>query len=121
MLRQVGRVRILGIVLVTLAAAACRQGATGSRAHRPGTDGAATGTPAPGTATAGTTEPPPPCGGVGTPWNGRAEGCAYEHESCCYADAETACKVAACAPEHCTVLETYPAQIRCDAPEAPPS
>jgi hypothetical protein len=105
-------------VIAAFALGACKHGTDGPRPRRPGhrdRGEAKTTDPPPQVATP---DPPAPCGGVGTPWDGKPQGCTYEHEGCCYADAETACKMAECAPEHCTVLETYPAQIACDPPDA---
>ncbi len=56
---------------------------------------------------------PPPCADAGVPWDGRPSGCAYEHERCCYPDAESACAAARCPAASCDVLESYPAQVRC--------
>jgi hypothetical protein len=61
---------------------------------------------------------PPPCNGVGRIWDGRPEGCAYEHDSCCYDDAEAACAAAGCEAAACTVLESHPAAVRCRGAEA---
>lgn len=113
--------RLVALALVLTTLAACKQGTGASRPHRPGgRDRGGTTTPPDKFDDNAKAELPPaaPCGGVGTPWDGKPEGCTYEHDGCCYADAETACKAAACAAEHCTVLETYPAQIACDVPDA---
>jgi hypothetical protein len=109
------RARTLLPLLAVLALAGCRQGTRPSRAHGPAQENPA-GSTAGGATGGAKVAPPVPCGGVGTPWDGHPQGCAYELEGCCYVDAETACKVAACPPERCQVLESYPAQIACDPP-----
>ncbi len=57
---------------------------------------------------------PDPCSEGGQPWDGKATGCSYEHDGCCYTSAAQACAAAGCADEHCIVMESYPAQISCD-------
>jgi hypothetical protein len=65
-------------------------------------------------------EPPPPnpgpCAVDGRLWDGKPQDCSYEHAGCCYGSATTACAAAGCAEGKCQVLESYPAQIRCEAP-----
>ncbi|MEM7153832.1 MAG: hypothetical protein AAF799_13370 [Myxococcota bacterium] len=53
------------------------------------------------------------CGEGGQPWDGKAQGCSYEHDGCCYASAGAACAAAGCGEGKCIVLESYPAQIAC--------
>lgn len=99
------------IVLVLVILAACRRSETSPPA---GSDGKTPGTGTPGASSAGggATEPVERCAG-GVEWNGKPEGCAYEVDGCCYADAEAACAASKCASEACEILETYPAQVRC--------
>ncbi|MCX4246367.1 hypothetical protein [Paraliomyxa miuraensis] len=63
-------------------------------------------------------EPPPPapapCAG-GRLWDGKPVDCSYEHGGCCYDSPANACKAAGCAEGRCAVLESYPAQVRCEA------
>jgi hypothetical protein len=75
-------------------------------------------------------EPPPPtpgpCADGGRLWDGKPEDCSYEHAGCCYGSAAAACAAAGCSEGQCQVLESYPAQLRCEArdradvPSAPP-
>jgi hypothetical protein len=110
MLRDVMRRFAIALVLLV----GCRRGETSSPANGDGTKPATTaGGDAPGAS--GDAPPAERCAG-GTEWNGKPEGCAYEVDGCCYADAETACAAAKCANEACEILETYPAQVRCRAP-----
>lgn len=63
--------------------------------------------------------PPPapgPCAEDGRLWDGKPQACSYEHAGCCYGSAATACAAAGCAEQQCRVLESYPAQIRCETP-----
>lgn len=64
------------------------------------------------------TEPPPPapgeCAEGGRLWDGKPKDCSYEVAGCCYDSAQNACAAAGCGAEQCLVLESYPAQIRCD-------
>jgi len=55
------------------------------------------------------------CASLGRPWDGKPKDCPYEHEGCCYDAAEAACAAAGCAGPQCVVMESYPAQVRCDA------
>jgi hypothetical protein len=65
------------------------------------------------------TEPPPPapgpCATGGRLWDGKPVDCSYEHAGCCYGTAAAACAAAGCDEGQCQVLESYPAQIRCEA------
>lgn len=54
------------------------------------------------------------CAATGRPWDGKPQDCPYEHAGCCYDVAESACAAAGCAGPQCIVLESYPAQVRCD-------
>jgi hypothetical protein len=110
--------KCVAIAIAAMALSACKPGTSGSRPHRPGHRDRGHAAPDEPTTPVAKPEPAPPCGGIGVPWDGKPQGCTYEYEGCCYADAETACKMASCAPEHCTVLETYPAQIACDTLDA---
>jgi hypothetical protein len=56
----------------------------------------------------------PECAGGGRPWDGKPKDCAYEHGKCCYTEAEQACAAAGCTAGKCIVMETYPAQVRCE-------
>ena len=40
--------------------------------------------------------------------------CPYRVADLCYDTPEAACAAAGCAPDGCQILESYPAQIRCD-------
>ncbi|MBX7082977.1 MAG: hypothetical protein K1X88_27475 [Nannocystaceae bacterium] len=108
--------RLVALAALTLALA-CR-GATHPRAHpgqgEGGEPAATTGEGERG-ADVGARPKPPPCAEAGVPWDGRPSGCAYEHERCCYPDAESACAAARCPAAACDVLESYPAQVRCRA------
>jgi hypothetical protein len=44
---------------------------------------------------------------------GIPEDCPFRVGDLCYDDAESACAAAGCAAASCTVLESYPAQVRC--------
>ena len=97
---------------------ACKSG--GSSAP-PKSDTPADGTTAPaGTAqdgdaaTAGKGGTTSKCKATGRPWDGKPQGCAYEHDGCCYDAAEAACAAAGCEGPKCIVMESYPAQVRCD-------
>lgn len=62
--------------------------------------------------------PPPapgPCAEGGRLWDGKPVDCSYEHAGCCYGSAAAACAAAGCSEGQCSVLESYPAQIRCEA------
>jgi hypothetical protein len=56
----------------------------------------------------------PECAAGGRVWDGKPQGCAYEHGKCCYDAAEPACAAAGCAAGTCVVMESYPAQVRCN-------
>lgn len=61
-------------------------------------------------------EPAPPTGECpegGRPRPVEPVGCDFVVEDCCYDDAETACRIAGCAQDACAILESYPAQVRC--------
>lgn len=60
--------------------------------------------------------PPPtgPCMTGGAPDDGDAEGCNFRVTGCCYETAEQACAAAGCAMSSCSILESYPAQVRCE-------
>lgn len=51
-----------------------------------------------------------PCVAPGAP---NAETCGYVVNGCCYATAALACHVAGCGEDTCTILESFPAQVRC--------
>src|SRR5687768_12671478 len=77
--------------------------------------GAASGTePSPSGSTPAGTDAPPECASEGSPWDGKAEGCLYEHAGCCYPSPEALCAAAGCAADACRILESSPAQARCD-------
>lgn len=59
------------------------------------------------------------CKATGRPWDGKPQDCAYEHDGCCYDAAEAACAAAGCEGPKCIVLESYPAQVRCDESTGP--
>jgi hypothetical protein len=56
----------------------------------------------------------PECAEGGRVWDGKPQDCAYEHGKCCYPAAEQACAAAGCAAGKCVVMESYPAQVRCE-------
>lgn len=56
----------------------------------------------------------PECAAGGRPWDGKPKDCPYEHGKCCYPAPEQACAAAGCAAGTCVVMESYPAQVRCD-------
>ena len=66
-----------------------------------------------------TSEPPSPtpgsCAEGGRLWDGKPENCSYEHGGCCYDSPRAACAAAGCPEDRCLILESYPAQIRCEA------
>ena len=104
--------RVRRCVLLFVLAFACRRSET---SPPPDGDSTTPGNTGGGASSGGaTTEPPERCAG-GTEWSGKPEGCAYEVDGCCYADAEAACTAVKCARETCEILETYPAQVRCRA------
>jgi len=41
-------------------------------------------------------------------------GCDFVHAGCCYSTAAEACAQAGCAEDACSILESYPAQVRCN-------
>jgi len=51
-----------------------------------------------------------PCVAPGAP---NAETCGFVVNGCCYATAALACHVAGCGEDTCTILESFPAQVRC--------
>ena len=59
------------------------------------------------------------CAKTGKPWDGKPQDCPYEHQGCCYEVAEAACAAAGCEGPQCIVLESYPAQVRCDTQSDP--
>ena len=61
-------------------------------------------------------EPPPagPCSAGGVPDDGDAQGCDFRVMGCCYESADAACTAAGCALSSCAILESYPAQVRCE-------
>ena len=61
-----------------------------------------------------TADPIGPCAEGGVPDDGDAEGCDFRVASCCYSTAEQACAAAGCEMSSCQILESYPAQIRCE-------
>jgi hypothetical protein len=61
----------------------------------------------------GAVDAEPDCGADGRVWEGRLEGCLYEHGGCCYASPAAACKAAGCADDSCRILESSPAQLYC--------
>jgi hypothetical protein len=70
----------------------------------------------PGGGKGGGLEPPEdPCAPAGRPWDGKPKDCAYEHDGCCYDAAEAACAAAGCGGPACIVMESYPAQVRCES------
>lgn len=108
------------IACVILAGTACRVGTRprareGTGADDHGNEGTEHGA---GGGSSGAREPPP-CNGVGRIWDGRPDGCAYEHEGCCYDDAEATCSAAGCEAGACIVLESHPAAVRCRGAETP--
>lgn len=42
------------------------------------------------------------------------ENCPYRVSDACYDTSDAACAAAGCEPDRCRILESYPAQIRCD-------
>jgi hypothetical protein len=114
------RVHDQGLMLLLLALA----GGCARQATPPPTPPPSAPTPSP--APADETLPPPqaqapppspgPCAADGRLWDGKPADCSYEHAGCCYGSAATACAAAGCAEAGCQVLESYPAQIRCEAP-----
>lgn len=62
---------------------------------------------------------PGKCATGGKPWDGKPQDCPYEHAGCCYAAAEAACAAAGCGGPQCVVMESYPAQVRCDGADDP--
>ena len=72
-------------------------------------DGSADGSPA-------ATDPdaPPDCADQGEPWDGRQDTCLYEHHGCCYPDPASLCAAAGCTNDNCRILESHPAQAKCD-------
>ena len=57
---------------------------------------------------------PGPCAEGGVPDDGDAEGCEFRVNACCYASPDQACAAAGCAMSSCQILESYPAQVRCE-------
>jgi hypothetical protein len=55
----------------------------------------------------------PECGAQGRVWEGRLDGCLYEHAGCCYDTPAAACEAAGCSQESCRILESSPAQLYC--------
>lgn len=105
--------------LALLLVLACKSGGTSAPPKNDGdtaTDDATTeGATADGdTPTSGKRGPKSRCNAMGRPWDGKPEGCAYEHDGCCYDAAEPACAAAGCEGPQCIVMESYPAQVRCD-------
>jgi hypothetical protein len=53
------------------------------------------------------------CAG-GERWDGSPDACDYVHEGCCYPDPRSLCAAAGCEAERCRILESHPAQARCE-------
>lgn len=108
--------RLLVLVTLALVGACARQAAAPSAAPSTLTESPAASDDALPPADA---EVPPakpgPCAADGRLWDGKPEGCSYEHGGCCYGSPATACAAAGCAEAECEVLESYPAQISCVA------
>ena len=111
---------IFALVLV----AACKSGGSSEQPKgaggEPGSDGQApAGTAQDGPAAARGTGRTHKCAKTGKPWDGKPQDCAYEHAGCCYGVAEAACAAAGCEGPQCIVMESYPAQVRCDGESDP--
>lgn len=46
--------------------------------------------------------------------DGVPEDCPFRVADLCYSTSEAACRAAGCEPDACAILESYPAQIRCE-------
>lgn len=112
---------VFALVLV----AACKSGPSSEQPKgaggEPGADGTApAGNAQDGPADArGKTGSTSKCAKTGKPWDGKPQECPYEHDGCCYEAAEAACAAAGCEGPKCIVMESYPAQVRCDTPSDP--
>lgn len=120
MMARMGRLtRASTIVGLAIAIAGCKPKSPTHppAADQPGAAGAGADSEMPGER--GEDAPPDCAADGGEPWDGKAEGCLYEHGGCCYPSPEAMCSAAGCAAEHCSIMESSPAQARCA--EIPPT
>jgi hypothetical protein len=107
-------------ILALALALACKSGGSSAQPKgaggEPGSDGTTpAGTAQDGPAGArGKTGTTSKCAPSGRPWDGKLQGCIYEHDGCCYDSFEAVCAAAGC-DGPCHVEGPFsPAQVRCD-------